>query len=42
MEAFVSGRDAFGILPTGYGKSLCSACLPLVFDELEGEDSTSI
>ena len=30
------------MLPTGYGKSLCFVCLPLVFDELEGEDSTSV
>ena len=42
VEAFLSGRDAFGILPTGYGKSLYFACLPLIFDELEGKDSTSI
>ena len=30
------------ILPTGYGKSLCFALLPLVFDYLRGEANTSI
>lgn len=34
VEAFVEGRDVFAVLPTGYGKSLCYACLPIVFDKL--------
>ena len=34
VDYFVRGQDVFGVLPTGYGKSLCYACLPLVFDTL--------
>ena len=29
---FMTGKDVFGILPTGYGISLCFAILPLCFD----------
>ena len=32
VEGLVGGKDVFGILPTGYGKSLCYACLKLAFD----------
>ena len=36
IKEFVMGKDVFAILPTGYGKSLCYACLPGVFDKLFG------
>ena len=28
------GNDAFAVLPTGYGKSLCYTCLPKAYDTL--------
>ena len=31
---FVGGKDVFVVLPTGFGKSLIYACMPLVFDTL--------
>ena len=33
VVAFVSGKDVFVSLPTGYGK-LCYVCLPFLFNAL--------
>ncbi len=34
--SFVSGRDTFMSLPTGYGKSICYAILLSVFNKIKG------
>ena len=31
---FLSGSDIFAVLPTVFGKTLCYACLPYIFDKL--------
>lgn len=36
------GKDVFAVLPTGYGKSLCCACLPGVFDKLFGSTNSIV
>ena len=30
IKGIATRRDVFAVLPTGYGKSLCYCCLPLV------------
>ena len=42
IRSFVSGRDVFVTVPTGYGKSFCYALLPLVFDRLRAATHKSI
>ena len=34
ITSFVRGNDVFAVLPTGFGKSFCYTCLPLVFYHL--------
>ena len=42
IEYFVKGDDVLVCLPTGYGKSLCFAILPLVFDHLRGHKGSIV
>ena len=42
MSGIVSGRDAFTVLPTGFGKSLCYTYPPTVFDLVLPVEGTSI
>ena len=37
IKSFVSGRDTFITLPTGYDNSIIFAILPLLFNFLHGE-----
>ena len=36
LDAILSGKDIFVSLPTGYGKSIIFAALPLAFDKFKG------
>jgi len=36
LKVFISGKDTFVALPTGYGKSIIFAILPSVFNKLKG------
>ena len=34
IEIFISGRDVFVCLPTGFGKSLIFVSLPIIFNKI--------
>ena len=36
--SFVSKKDIFVAFPTGFGKSICFVCLPLLFSHLAGHN----
>ena len=43
VESFVRRNDVFGVLPTGYGKSLCYGSLPAILDNLSpGKDASIV
>ena len=42
LEAFMKGNDVFCCLSTGYGKSLCYALLPKLFDKMRNRPGSSI
>ena len=42
ISSFVSGNDMFAVLPTGFGKTLCFACLPYIFNVLLGSESSIV
>jgi superfamily II DNA helicase RecQ len=32
ITKFLKGNDAFVVLPTGFGKTVCYSCIPTAFD----------
>ena len=42
LTNFILGNDIFAMLPTGFGTSLCYACLPRVFDQLLGTTNSIV
>jgi len=39
IQSYIAGNDMFVVLPTGYGKSVIYAALPVIFDKLRGTNS---
>lgn len=42
VAGVLRGRDVFGVLPTGFGKTLCFSCLPYIYDKLYPTKEPSI
>ena len=41
VTGVLRGRGVFGVLPTGFGKTLCFACLPSAYDKLYPKSAPS-
>ena len=42
VRDLIGGKDVFAALPTGFGKSLCFACLLGIFDVIMGTDNSVV
>ena len=42
IKDLIDGQDAFAALLTGFGKSVCFACLPGVFDAIMSTDNSVV
>ena len=42
VTGFLSGRDVFAVLPTGFRKSICYACIPSILADLDEEEDEPI
>ena len=42
INQFLAGKDVFTVLPTGFGKTLCFACLPSIYDDIRKSDRSII
>ena len=42
LKDLIGGKDVFAALPMGFGKSLCFACLPGVFDVIMGTENSVV
>jgi len=42
MHSILNGKDTFGVLPTGFGKSMCYVLPPLLLDEVSSHSQNKI